>query len=154
MTVFTAPPETPNGPKPPRDEEFPVKRPKANHVGAPAVFSLELACQELNRAFGNKGAGHCYLVGSALDNPDRRDIDIRLMLSDEDYDALFPASAGARYLTHEGDPRWLIMSIAISKWLSDLCGLPVDFQFQRQTDANRQHKGRRDAAGMIFAGDF
>lgn len=121
---------------------------KASHVGAPAVFALELACQELNRAFAGNGAGHCYLVGSALDRADRRDIDIRLMLPDDEFDRLFPA-AQKRYWEH--DPRWIIMVVGISKWLSDLSGLPVDFQFQRQSNANERHRGRRDAMGMIFA---
>lgn len=132
------------------DEEqaTPPTKHKASHVGAPAVFSLELACQELNRAFAGDGAGHCYLVGSALDRADRRDIDVRLMLPDAEFDVLFPAARG-RYWEH--DPRWLIMTISISKWLSDLSGLPVDFQFQRQSNANDRHNGRRDAMGMIFA---
>lgn len=131
----------------------PPKRHKASHVGAPAVFALELACQELNRAFVGDGGGHCYLVGSALERADRRDIDIRLMLPDEDFDRLFPDARGQRHL-HEHDPRWLVMTIAISGWLSQLSGLPVDFQFQRQTQANKTHKGRRNAMGMIFAPDL
>lgn len=131
------------------DAQKPNKH-KASHVGAPAVFALELACQELNRAFAADGGGHCYLVGSALERPDRRDIDIRLMLPDEDFDRLFPAARGESHL-HEHDPRWLIMTISISKWLSDLSGLPVDFQFQRQTQANKTHKGQRSAMGMMFA---
>lgn len=130
-------------------EKTPATKHKASHVGAPAVFALELACQELNRAFAGDGAGHCYLVGSALERPDRRDIDVRLMLPDDQFDQLFPDAQG-RYWEH--DPRWIIMVVSISKWLSDLSGLPVDFQFQRQSNANKSHPGRRDALGMIFAG--
>lgn len=132
------------------EAETKPKRHKASHVGAPAVFALELACQELNRAFGFAGGldGHCYLVGSALDSPDRRDIDIRLIMPDAEFDALFPG-AQKRYWEH--DPRWLVMTISISRWLSELSGLPVDFQFQRQSNANERHKGQRSALGMIFA---
>lgn len=44
---------------------------KAVYVGAPACFALEQACQYLTAAFGNYG---CYVVGSALETPDWRDV--------------------------------------------------------------------------------
>lgn len=116
---------------------------KPNHVGAPAVFSLELACKHLNAAFD----GQCYLVGSALERPDWRDIDVRLMLDDEAFARLFPA-IDERH--HEFDPRWLVMTTAISAWLSKITGLPVDFQFQEQSAANRLHSGNRSALGLTF----
>jgi hypothetical protein len=49
------------------------------------------------------------------------------------------------------DPRWLVMTVAISDWLKKQTGLPIDFQFQPQTHANRIHRGRRNAVGMCFA---
>ena len=116
---------------------------KASYVGAPAVFQLELACQHLNAAFGGYG---CYLVGSALERPDWRDVDVRLILRDEEFSALFPdALSDGRW---ESDSRWLVMTSAIRLWLSRQTGLPVDFQFQPQTHANERHKGRRSALGL------
>ena len=122
------------------------RRYKANHVGAPKIFQLELCCQQLNRAFD----GHCYLVGSSNERADWRDIDIRLMLDDDAFDRLFPNARGKDSL-HEHDLRWLIMTTSISEWLSRVTGLPVDFQFQRQTQANKQHPGMRQAIGMVFS---
>lgn len=122
-------------------------RHKASHIGSPAVFQLELACQHLNAAFGGFG---CYLVGSALERPDWRDVDVRMILRDDEFSALFQnALSDGRW---ESDARWLVMTTAISGWLSQQTGLPVDFQFQPQTHANQRHKGRRSALGIVVRG--
>lgn len=123
-------------------------RKKGVYVGAPACFALDLACQHLNTAFGGFG---CYLVGSALERPDWRDIDVRLLLTDEEFEAEFP---GTLYEdrqhggTWEMDTKWLVLTTAISAWLTAQTGLPVDFQIQPQTHANARHKGPRNALGM------
>jgi hypothetical protein len=119
------------------------RRKKATHVGAPACFNLEIECQLLNRAFD----GQCYLVGSALERPDWRDLDVRLIMDDEAFAALFPA-AGERW---EFDARWLVMTTSISARLSTATGCLVDFQFQPQTHANKRHPGPRNALGLVFA---
>lgn len=131
------------------DEASPPKRQKFIHTGAPKCFDLELACQQISDAFGDDGFG-CYVVGSALERPDWRDIDVRLIMSDEAFDRLFPDAGGAQN-HQEHDARWLIMTSATSAWLSARTGLPIDFQFQRQTQANEHHKGRRNALGFRFA---
>lgn len=126
--------------------KVPPKRVKGLHVGAPACFALELACQHLSQAFGE----YCYLVGSALERADWRDIDVRMILDDEDFKKLFPAAhvdPGA----WEFDPRWLVMTCSISAWLSKETGLPVDFQFQPRTHANERHSKPRNALGMRMA---
>lgn len=119
------------------------KRTKANHVGAPAVFALEMALRIVNEAFGECGYG-CYLVGSALSRPGWRDVDIRFIMKDDEFEKLFP-DAGDNW---EFDSRWLLMTIAISERLSKLTGLPIDFQFQKQTPTNERHKGERSAMGL------
>jgi hypothetical protein len=116
--------------------------PKANYVGAPAVFALELACRQINEAFDGFG---CYLVGSSLERPDWRDIDVRYIMRDEDFDKLFP-NAGRHW---EKDARWLLLTTSISERLSKVTGLPVDFQIQSQTHANDRHKGLRHAIGLV-----
>lgn len=123
---------------------------KASWIGAPAVFALELACLHLHDAFPSYGI---YLVGSAIDDPEWRDVDLRMIMADEEFNKLFPAAqyekgVGARW---ESDPRWLVMTVAISQWLTQQSGLPVDFQFQPQTHANDRHKGQRSAVGMRIA---
>lgn len=90
--------------------------------------------------------GGIYLVGSALDRPDWRDVDVRMILDDEDFAKLFPTASDRSW---EFDPRWLVMTVSISAWLSKETGLPIDFQFQPRTHANERHKsGRRNALGM------
>ena len=116
-------------------------RVKATYIGAPACFALELACQHLREAFGEYGI---YLVGSALDRQDWRDVDVRYILPDYAFDKLFP-DAGKNW---EQDPRWLVMTVAISAWLKAQTGLPIDFQFQPQTHANERHRGKRSALGI------
>lgn len=126
----------------------PVPRKKATYVGAPACFALEEACQVINRAFDGFG---CYLVGSALERPDWRDIDVRFIMRDEEFAALFPDAGPLNEHRWEFDPRWILLTVSISERLSKQTGLPVDFQFQPQTHANERHKGPRNALGLRFA---
>lgn len=120
---------------------------KASYVGAPAIFKLELACQHINRAFGGFG---CYLVGSAMERADWRDVDVRMILSDEEFVVLFP-DIDLTANNWEFDPRWLLMTVSISDHLSKVTGLPIDFQFQPQTHANIRHNKPRNPMGLRFA---
>jgi hypothetical protein len=119
-------------------------RHKASHVGAPAIFRLELACRHLNDAFESFGT---YLVGSSISKPDWRDVDVVKIMPDEEFAALFPnAFPDGRF---EHDARWLILTVSISAWLSAESGLPIDFKFQPQTFANAKHGSfPRHALGM------
>ena len=121
---------------------------KVCHVGAPAIFALEQACKTLNDAFGDF---RCYLVGSALERPDWRDVDVRYILPDDEFAKLFPdanMSAGAAW---EFDNRWIWLCVSISERLSKLTGLPIDFQFQPQSWANERHDKGRHPLGVRFA---
>lgn len=121
------------------------KRTKALYIGAPACFKLELACQHLARAFGE----NCYIVGSVTKRADWRDVDVVMILKDEDFQREFPDTS-AQGTSWEFDPKWLVMTVALSDWLSAQTGLPVDFKFQPRTKANATHKGRRFAIGLSF----
>jgi len=118
---------------------------KANFIGAPATFRLELACQHLNRAFGGHG---CYHVGSSRERKDWRDVDVRMILEDDEFERLFP-DAGEN--SWEFDARWLILTVAISDWLSKETGLPIDFQFQKRSHANERHSKPRNPVGLNMA---
>jgi len=120
-----------------------TRRHKASHVGAPAVFSLEMAARQLRDAFG----GDVHLVGSALERADRRDVDVRQMLPEAAFAALFPRVTGH---TWEFDTRWLLLTVSISAWLSQQTGLPIDFQFQPVGHGNKLHHGPRNPMGMRF----
>lgn len=117
---------------------------KPSYIGAPACFKLELCCQQLNRAFGEYG---CFLVGSALERPDWRDVDVRFIMQDGAFARLFP-QAVLQDGAFQFDPRWLIITVAIAGWLSSETGLPIDFQFQPQSFANERHNKPRNAMGL------
>jgi hypothetical protein len=63
---------------------------RSHYVGAPAIFHLSNACVLINESFGDFG---CYLVGSALERRDYRDVDVRFIMDDE---------ARIRFLTRDG----------------------------------------------------
>lgn len=120
---------------------------KVSHIGAPKVFALEAACRLVNEAFGDFG---CYVVGSSLERPDWRDVDVRFIMEDARFEQLFPDAytSGARW---EFDARWLLINTAIAEYLSRLTGLPIDFQIQPQTFANEKHPYNRHPIGLKLA---
>ena len=126
------------------------KSQKAIYIGAPACFALELAVRQVCEAFGvyrGEQFSGCYVVGSALERPDWRDVDVRLILGDNRFAEIFP-DAGSQW---EHDARWLLLTTTISQWLTSATGLPVDFQFQPMSHANARHKGPRNPIGFRMA---
>lgn len=117
---------------------------RANWLPAPHYFNLNHACRLVNDSFGDFG---CYLVGSSLERRDFRDVDVRFIMGDEAFDRLFRAVDGKAGWTNA---LWSLMCSSISEWLSKQSGLPVDFQIQRQTQANAEHAGMRSALGIVF----
>lgn len=123
---------------------------KVTYIGAPACFALEQACKQIMEAFDDPEAHvGIYVVGSCLERPDWRDVDVRMMLDDEYFKKLFP-SAHITNASWEFDPRWTLLVVTISEWLKKQTGLPVDFQFQPMTFANAKHKGPRHAIGLRY----
>lgn len=121
------------------------KRKKFCYIGAPKVFRLELALQKLSEAYGDVS----YVVGSCLERPDWRDVDVVMILDDDDFAKEFPDTNAAHC---EFDTKWLILVSSISWWLSQQTELPIDFKFQQRTKANNDHKGRpRHAKGLRIA---
>lgn len=116
------------------------KKWRANWIPAPHFYNLNHACVTINRALGDFG---CYLVGSSLERRDFRDVDVRFIMDDEKYDRLFRGDAWL-------NPLWSLMCMSISSWLSQQTALQVDFQIQRQTQANEQHSGKRSALGVFL----
>jgi len=105
---------------------------RANYVPAPHFYNLNQACVIINKAFGENNFG-CYLVGSSLKKRDFRDVDVRMIMDDEGYDHMFKNDHGYT------NPLWSLMCTTISAWLSAQSGLPIDFQIQRRSHANRDH---------------
>lgn len=105
---------------------------------------LNLACIPIREAFGHPP----YLVGSVVRGGAYRDVDVRTILSDEEYDRLGFAPPDDDGASHR-DPMWALLNAAISEWLSGLSGLPIDYQIQRMTEANAGHEGYRSALGIL-----
>jgi len=119
---------------------------KINYLHATDYFALNQAVMPIVESFDAYGL---YLVGSALEHPDWRDVDLRLMMSDEAFSTLFPTAEiqGARW---EHDNRWLLMTTAISERLAKITGLPIDFQFQPASWANERHDKARHPLGIRY----
>lgn len=110
-------------------------------VGMPGCLLLDEFGSQIWSAFGTPP----YLVGSALLGKTWRDIDVRLILDDNEY-----ANQGF------GDPKdshrngkWVAMCLAFSALGKQMTGLPIDFQIQQQTLANKLHTGPRSAIGLV-----
>lgn len=118
-----------------RRDQSPPEKHYAHYLTPTQWFNLDHACALINKAFGYGPTGGfgCYLVGSALKRRDFRDVDVRYIMSDEGFDALFLSSDGWN------DRLWSLMCLTTSAWLSERAGVPVDFQIQRQTQANESH---------------
>ena len=105
--------------------------------GLSALTTLEFhrlnnACMVVTEHFGHSP----YLVGSATESADYRDVDIRLILADDEFDAMFPNGR-----------LWSALCLGLSAYLSQASGLPVDFQVQRQTEANKKYSKPRNPIG-------
>lgn len=100
----------------------------ASYLSPQQMFALDLACKPIMEAFGDPP----YLVGSVTETPNFRDVDVRLILDDDQYDRLIVRP----------EIRTLL-SMAISSYLTSMSGLPIDFGIQRRTEANEQHPGKR-----------
>ena len=120
--------------------QSPTKR-RASYLSVPQQFALQHACRILTAAFG----ANTYQVGSSLTRSDYRDVDLRCILDDEEYDALLGGLSCNQY-------RLDLLNAALSEWLQARTGLPIDFQFQRRTEANRDFDGARNFMGMPIRG--
>lgn len=110
-------------------------RKPGGYVGVPEVFSLGHCCHFIARAFGEHT---CYLVGSATERPDFRDVDVVLIVPDEKWKALFGALDNGEVM-----PFWSLMMTALSEYTSKRTGLRVDFKVQSMTQANGAMHGKK-----------
>jgi hypothetical protein len=90
--------------------------------------------RDLFHAFGDMP----YLVGTAATGKGWRDVDVRIIMADEAFDREF----GAKRNPDRANLKWAALCTALSIWGREVTGLPIDFQFQRQTQANEHDGGR------------
>lgn len=110
-------------------------------------FRLDEACRVFKEAFPSYGV---YLVGSVLVRADFRDVDVRAIVPDELFATLYP---GCDPKDPQSDTYWSLCMAALSLYLRESTGLPVDFQVQQQTAANEEYPeaGTRNALGFGHA---
>lgn len=99
-------------------------------VGMPAALHLDAFGREIEAAFGHMP----YLVGTAAIGKTWRDVDVRLILPDDEFEALFPPLEPHAL----ADGKWGLLCAALSELARVRTGLPVDFQIQRATYANKR----------------
>lgn len=98
------------------------------------MFLLDEACKPIHAAFG-----YVYLVGTAASRGTYRDVDVRCILADDAYDKLQDAI---------GLDAISFLSIAVGQHLESATRMPIDFQFQRMSEANLNHAGPRNPLGV------
>lgn len=102
---------------------------RSTHLTTFDLNRLDRAVAPLRRLSG----GAIYLVGSVLIIPDWRDVDVRMILDDDEFDRLFSDSL-----------LWDVFCLAVTSMLRSETSLPIDFQVQRMTEANEKHPGVRN----------
>ena len=92
-------------------------------------LNLDAACGLVGQALGDTP----YLVGSALQTDKWRDVDIRVIMDDEKYEALFGTNGPSL-----SNAFCVLLHTAVSEWLSKQSGLPVDFQVQKRSKVRKE----------------
>ena len=109
-------------------------RVRAHYLTVSQYFNLDHACRWLTAC-----GFHTYIVGSVLHRPDFRDVDLRCIMMDAEFDAFLGKIDSAKHR---------LLNTVISEWLASRTGLPIDFQFQRMTEANRDFSEARNFIGV------
>lgn len=85
--------------------------------------------------------GHTpYQVGSSLHTKHWRDVDVRLILPDDEFEAMFGKVKSA-----EVNAKLAAITLAFAALGKEMTGLPIDFQIQQQSHANEKYPGMRSA---------
>ena len=121
---------------------------KPHYLPPGAFYALDRACAVVNESIDGFG---CFLVGSCLMRRDYRDVDVRFIMSDEEYNRIFHLPDGSLRVNF-----WSFMCVTVGAWLSQQAGVSVDFQIQPQTQANSKHDGKRNALGVFvrYPGEY
>jgi hypothetical protein len=110
-------------------------------IGMPTALYLDEFGAMVSAAFDGETPYH---VGSSLTGKSWRDVDVRLILADEDYERL---GFGDPAHPHQ-NAKWVALVKAFAALAREMTGLPVDFQIQQRTRANATEDGPRSALGI------
>jgi hypothetical protein len=130
--------------KPVKEEGAVKKRAPKKYTGPGVGMPAALLLDEFGNHVWNTFGGPPYLVGSALAGKKWRDVDVRMILSDEDYEAWGLGDPGS---PHQNG-KWVALCLAFSLLGKQMTGLPIDFQIQQQTRANKFYPNSRSALGF------
>lgn len=87
-----------------------------------------------------------YHVGSSLSQKSGwRDVDVRLILDDRKYKILF----GDDPANPQMNPRWRAVVRAFTLLGREVTGLPIDFQIQQTSWANKHEDHDRSMLGLV-----
>lgn len=117
-------------------EQFVLKK-RASYLTVQQSFNLNVVCKPIAAMFGYG----VYQVGSSLIRADYRDVDLRCILANEEFDRMFAGEFGGKQVK--------FLNVTISEWIAARTGLPIDFQFQREQQANAEFQGPRNAVGCV-----
>ena len=110
----------------------------------PADLYLEEFGHQIWNAFG----ATAYHVGSSVFGKEWRDVDVRLLLEDEEYERM---GLGDPEHPHQ-NAKWVSLVMAYSALGKHMTGLPIDFQIQQQSYANKTYSQKdgcvRSALGV------
>ena len=109
-------------------------------TGSPECLYLDEFGSQVWNVFG----GPPYHVGSSTTSKKWRDVDVRMILSDEEW-----KQWGLGDDPKRPNAKWATLCMAFSELGRKMTGLPIDFQIQQQTDANERNKGIRLALGCL-----
>lgn len=99
-------------------------------IGPHGGHMLKLFGMHVERAFGHVA----YQVGSSLtEKKGWRDVDVRLILPNDEYEAYF----GDPFTPEHQTQKWTIWNMAWTSFGKELTGLPIDFQIQPTKIANQ-----------------
>ena len=114
-------------------------------VGIPAGLLLHAWGLSLNKCFDSIP----YHVGSSLYGKQWRDVDVRVILEDDEWEHWFGQRLGAK----QCNARWSAICTAFSLWGERVTGLPIDFQVVRRSDVTQEEWDKaRNPLGVYVDG--
>lgn len=105
-------------------------RERAIYLRVDQVRKLDHWCQSLRVSFKT----HVYLVGSVLTGKDWRDVDVRIVISDEAFESI--------------PMQTLDLDMLLSEWGQNQTDLPIDCQVQSASEFST-YKGPRNPRGIF-----
>lgn len=97
----------------------------------PAYLKLNAWAREVEWCFDQT----LYLVGSSLFSKKWRDIDVRIILEDDEWERWF---GNIDRVAKHTNARWSAIMTAFSIWAADATGLPVDFQIYARSQVTAE----------------